>query len=47
MLEYDPAKRSSALESLNDPWLRKYSSKQEVDAPLIKKVLDNMKNFRV
>ena len=46
-MEYDPAKRASALECLNDNWIKKYSGKTEVDVPLIRKVLDNMKNFRV
>ena len=27
MLEFDPAKRANSLECLNDPWLRKYTSK--------------------
>ena len=47
MLEFEPVKRANALDCLNDFWIKKYSGKQEVEAPLIKKVLENMKNFRV
>ena len=48
MLEFESSKRANALECLNDPWVRQYNNKQgDVDAPIIKKVLENMRNFRV
>ncbi len=41
------AKRISAQQCLNDPWINKYADKTEVEAPIIAKVLSNMKTFRV
>ncbi len=41
------AKRLSAQQCLNDPWIKKYIDKTEVEAPVIAKVLSNMKTFRV
>lgn len=31
---------------MNDQWIKKYAEKTEVEAPVIAKVLDNMKTFR-
>lgn len=31
MLTYDPVKRYTALQCLNDPWLKKYTSSTEVE----------------
>lgn len=43
MLTYDPVKRISAQEALNDAWIQKNSS----HVPLNTKVLANLGNFAV
>lgn len=47
MLEYDPVKRISGGEALNNEWLKKFNSQGNIELPLLQKTLDNMKNFRV
>ncbi len=47
MLEFDVDKRISASDAINDPWIKKYSNKSEVDIPLMSSALTNMRNFRV
>ncbi|CAD8110074.1 unnamed protein product [Paramecium sonneborni] len=46
LLQYDPTKRYSAQQALQDPWIKKFTNAAEVEQPLMKKVLTNMKNFR-
>lgn len=41
------AKRYSAQQAINDPWIKKYTNPTVVEQPLMKKVLTNMRNFRV
>lgn len=45
LLAYDPAKRISAAEALQHPWIKKQTSK--VDKGIATKALSNLKNFRV
>lgn len=47
MLEYDPSKRYNAEQAISDPWIKKYSGKSSVDAPIMENALKNMTNFRV
>ena len=47
MLEFDVDKRIAASDAINDPWIKKYSNKSEVDIPLMSSALSNMRNFRV
>ena len=48
MLQYDPAKRISTEQAIQDPWIKKYNSdKNAVDEPLINNALLNMSKFRV
>lgn len=47
MLEYDPNKRYNAEQAISDPWIKKYSGKSSVDAPIMENALKNMTNFRV
>jgi len=46
LMEVDPAKRYSAEQALNDPWIQKMCSKDEVDRPLAVTGLTNLKSFR-
>lgn len=43
----DPSKRYSAQQALNDKWIQKYATKNEIEVPMLAKALNNMKNFRV
>lgn len=38
--------RYNASDAINDPWIKKYTSGNPVDKPIIQKALENMKNFR-
>jgi hypothetical protein len=40
-------KRISAKDALNNVWLEQNNESSEVALPMLKKVLTNMKNFRV
>ncbi|CAK95072.1 unnamed protein product (macronuclear) [Paramecium tetraurelia] len=45
MLQFDPTKRYSAQQALNDPWIKKFTNPTEFDRPLMTKVLTNMRRF--
>jgi calcium-dependent protein kinase len=45
MLEMNPSKRYSAQEALDDPWFKKVIEKNELDQPLAKENLNNLKQF--
>jgi calcium-dependent protein kinase len=47
LLQFDPTKRYTALEALNDPWIVKSSAPGEVDKPIMISALSNLKTFRV
>jgi calcium-dependent protein kinase len=47
MVNKDPTKRYSADQALQDPWIVKYSQKNNIDLPALTKALTNMKSFRV
>ncbi|EGR27981.1 hypothetical protein IMG5_185640 [Ichthyophthirius multifiliis] len=46
LLEKDIKKRYSAIEALNDPWIKKHSDKIQLDMPNLMNSLKNMRNFR-
>lgn len=45
LMTYDPAKRITAEQALQDAWIKRFE--ELPDKPLISKALMNMKNFRV
>lgn len=47
LLEYDPTKRPSAKEVLNNVWIKKLSEKEEVKKPLAMEALSNLNTFHV
>ncbi|CAD8178240.1 unnamed protein product [Paramecium pentaurelia] len=46
LLSYDPTKRYSAQQALQDPWIQKFTNIPEVEQQIIKKILINMINFK-
>ena len=46
MLTKDVNKRISALDSMQDPWFKKFEAKETYDKKLAKNVLKNMKKFK-
>lgn len=47
MLEKDPKKRISAVDALNDPWILTFTTKEDIDLPLLADVLSKIQTFRV
>ena len=47
LLDYDPAKRISAGEALQHPWIKIKGANEKVEKTLATKTLSNLKNFRV
>jgi len=47
MLSYDPAKRISAQEALNDPWIHQFSKSEIVSKPIATEVLRRLQRFRM
>lgn len=45
LLTFDPAKRISAADALQHPWIKKQAAK--VEKGIATKALSNLKNFRV
>jgi len=46
LMELDVPNRYSALQALDDPWLKKVLGQQEIDKPLAMSALKNLKSFR-
>ncbi len=46
MLTKDPNERISALDSMKEPWFKKFEEKTHYDKKLAKNVLNNMKKFK-
>lgn len=47
MLEKDPKKRISAVDALNDPWILTFTTKEDIDLPLLADVLSKIQTFRL
>ena len=47
MLVFNPAKRISCKEAIEDAWFKKYCAPTTVEIPLIESALLNMSRFRV
>ena len=47
LLEYDPTKRPSAKEALNNNWLKQFCDKDEIKKPLALQAFTNLKSFHV
>ena len=47
LLTYDPAKRISALDALNHPWIQETASIDRVSKHITENTLKNLQNFRV
>ncbi len=46
LLEKNPITRLTAELALKDPWIQKYSGRNDVDLPTLSKTLNNMRTFR-
>lgn len=46
LLQYDPEKRISAAEALNDPWMKKFQTGGEVQKGFILQSIENLRAFR-
>jgi len=47
MLEYDPEKRYTAMQVLNDPWFKLVLGEDTFEKPLMISALENLRQFRV
>jgi calcium-dependent protein kinase len=47
LLTYDPAKRISASDALQHPWIKSFSQSEKIEKTIATKTLSNLKNFRV
>jgi len=46
LLTYDPSKRISAATALKNPWIQKYAKVDNVKIEELRKIIDNLKNFK-
>lgn len=47
LLTYDPAKRISAQDALQHPWIKSFTQSEKIEKTVATKTLSNLKNFRV